>query len=150
MDEKITERWMRDSMTALKSAIEKFEHGDEGDFKQALIIADHATETVMRNYLIFKEDVNPPYDYPALLREVTSRVGVPGDINETIETFRLIRDGFQHHNLKKLEKGLKGTTTGLTIEKSYLEDYLRVVCKLFKYLTGVQIELGGNKNAKTD
>lgn len=47
------ERWMRDSITTLKGAIEKFKRGDEGDFKQALIIADHATETIMRNYLIF-------------------------------------------------------------------------------------------------
>lgn len=146
---KMTERWMRDSITALKSAIEKFNNGKEGDFKQALIIADHATETIMRNYLIFKENVESPYDYPSLLKEVSKKMKMPADINETIETFRLMRDGFQHHNLKNLEKGLKGTTTGLTLEKSYLEDYLGAVCMLFEYLTGIQIGLGGNQNAKT-
>jgi len=145
------ERWMRDSMTALAGAIEKFKNGNEGDFKQALIIADHATETIMRNYLIFRENMSDlPYDYPSLLKEISIRAGIPLDINETIETFRLIRDGFHHFNLKKLEKGLKGTTTGLTLERSYLEDYLRAVCILFKYLTGIQIELGGNQNGATD
>ena len=150
MNEKMIERWMRDSITALKSAIEKFNNGNEGDFKQALIIADHATETIMRNYLIFIENANPPYDYPSLLKEVGKRVRIPLDINETIETFHPIRDGFHHHNLKKLEKGLKGTTTGLTLEKSYLEDYLKAVCTLFKCLTDIQINIGGNQNAKTD
>ena len=147
----MTERWMRDSITALNSAIEKFNDGKEGDFKQALIIADHASETIMRNYLIFKENMNPPpYDYPSLLKEVNKKVNMPTDINDIIETFRLIRDGFHHHNLKKLEKGLKATTTGLTLEKSYLEDYLRAVCMLFKYLTDIQIDIGGNQNAQTD
>jgi hypothetical protein len=144
------ERWMRDSVTALKSAIEKFNNGKEGDFKQALIIADHATETIMRNYLIFKWNMNPPYDYPSLLKEVVKKVNSPPDVSETIEVFRLIRDGFQHHNLKKIEKGLKGTTTGLTLEKSYLEDYLRAVSMLFKYLTNIEINVGGNENAETD
>jgi len=147
----MTERWMRESITILKSAIEKFENGKEGDFKQALMTADHATETIMRNYLIFKENMkNLPYDYPSLLKEVNKKVKMDTDINETIETFRLIRDGFRHHNLQKFEKGLKGTTTGLTLEKSYLEDYLIAVCALFKYLTGIQIDIGGNQNAKRD
>ena len=147
----MTERWMRESITILKSAIEKFKNGKEGDFKQALMTADHATETIMRNYLIFKENMkNLPYDYPSLLKEVNKKVNILNDINETIKTFRLIRDGFRHHNLKKFEKGLKGTTTGLTLEKSYLEDYLIAVCTLFKYLTGVQIDMGGNQNAKRD
>jgi len=146
----MTERWMRDSVTALKSAIEKFNNSKEGDFKHALIIADHATETIMRNYLIFKENMDPPYGYPSLLKEVSKKVRMPTEINEDIETFRSIRDGFAHHNLKKLEKGLKGTTTGLTLEKSYLKDYLMAVCMLFKYLTGIQIEIGGNENAQTD
>ena len=146
----MTERWMRDSITALKSAIKKFNNGKEGDFKQSLILADHATETIMRNYLIFKENMNPPYDYPSLLKEITKKVNLPPDISETIEIFRLIRDGFQHHNLKKIEKGLKGTTTGLTLERSYLEDYLRAVSILFKYLTNIEINVGGNQNAETD
>ena len=50
----------------------------------------------------------------------------------------------------KIEKGLKGTTTGLTLEKSYLEDYLRAVCMLFKVLTDIEINIGGNENAETD
>ena len=145
------EGWMRDSITALKGAIEKLERGDEGDFKQALIIADHATETIMRNYLIFKEKLSlPPYQYPKLLKAVCKKVSIPSDISEIIDTFRLIRDGFHHHNLKKIEEGLKGTTTGLTLEKSYLEEYLEAVCKLFECLTEVQIGLGGNQNAETD
>ena len=150
-DKKMTERWMRDSITALQSAIEKFNDGKEGDFKQALMTDDHATETIMRNYLIFKENMkNLPYDYPSLLKEVNKKVDMLNDINETIKTFRLIRDGFRHHNFQKFEKGLKGTTTGLTLEKSYLEDYLKAVCMLFKYLTGIQIDIGGNQNAQTD
>lgn len=147
----MTERWMRDSITALNSAIEKFNKGKEGDFKQALILADHASETIMRKYLIFKKNMNPtPYNYPSLLKEVSKKVKMDNDINDIIKTFRLIRDGFHHDNLKKLEKGLKVTTTGLTLEKSYLEDYLIAVCTLFKYLTGVQIDIGGNQNAKRD
>jgi len=146
----MSERWMRDSITALKSAIEKFNNGKEGDFRQALIIADHATETIMRNYLIFKEKTNPPYDYPSLLEKVNNKINIPYDIIETIQTFRFIRDGFHHHNLKKIEKGLKGTTTGLTLEKSYLEDYLKAVSMFFKYLTGIEINIGGNQNARSD
>jgi hypothetical protein len=140
----MTERWIRDSITTLKGAIEKFRCGNEGDFKQALIIADHATETIMRNYLIFKETINPPYDYPSLLKEVNNRTKVSPDVIETIEMFRLVRDGFQHSNIKKIEKGLglEGTTTGLTLEKSYLEDYLRTVCMLFTHITGTQIGIG--------
>lgn len=140
------ERWMRDSITTLGGAIEKFKRGDEGDFKQALIIADHATETIMRNYLIFKENDDPPHDYPLLLKKVGNRVNIPSDVIEVITTFRLIRNGFHHHNIKKIEKGLKGTTTGLTLEKSYLEEYLNAVRKLFENLTDIQIDIGGNKN----
>lgn len=147
----MTERWMRDSITALNSAIEKFNKGKEGDFKQALILADHASETIMRKYLIFKKNMNPtPYNYPSLLKEVSKKVKMDNDIIDIIKTFRLIRDGFHHDNLKKLEKGLKVTTTGLTLEKSFLKDYLIAVCTLFKYLTDVQIDIGGNQNAKGD
>jgi HEPN domain-containing protein len=146
----MTERWMRDSITALKSAIEKLNHGEEGDFKQALMIADQAIETIMRNYLIFKENIDPPYDYPSLLKEVSKRVSIPPDVTDTIQLFRLIRDGFYHYNLKKIDKALKSTTTGLTLEKSFLEDYLNAVCLLFKFLTNIQIDIGGNQNAETD
>jgi len=51
---RLANRWMREAIIILKGAIEKLKRGDEGDFKQALMIADHATETIMRNYLIFK------------------------------------------------------------------------------------------------
>lgn len=135
---------MRDSITTLKGAMEKFNRGNEGDFKQALLIADHAMETIMRSYLIFQEDVDPPYDYPTLLKEVSKRANVSPDIVETIEMFHLLRDGFRHHNIKKIEKGLKGTTTGLTLEKSYLEEYLNAVRKLFENLTAIQIDKGGD------
>lgn len=137
---------MRDSITALRGAIEKFSRGNEGDFKQALIIADHATETVMRNYLIFKENINPPYDYPSLLKKVNERANISPDVIETIEMFRLLRDGFQHRNIEKIEKGLKGTTTGLTLEKSHLDDYLRDVCRLFTHITSTQISIGGKQD----
>ncbi len=142
----MTERWMRDSITALRGAIEKFERGNEGDFKQALIIADHATETIMRNYLIFKENIDPPFHYPSLLNQVRLRANILPDIIEVIETFRLLRDGFHHHNIKKIENGLKGTTTGLTLERSYLEEYLNAVRKLFEKLTDIQIDVGGDQN----
>lgn len=142
----MNERWMRDSITTLKGAIEKFKRGNEGDFKQALIIADHATETIMRSYLIFKENDNPPHNYHSLLERVGNKADIPPDIIEVITTFRLIRDGFQHHNIKKIEKGLKGTATGLTLEKSYLEEYLSAVRKLFENLTGIQIDVGGDQN----
>lgn len=135
----MTERWIRDSITALKSAIEKFRKGEEADFKQALIIADHATETIMRNYLIFVHNSNPPYNYGNLLDETAKKSGLSGEIIDTIKTFRLIRDGFQHHNIKKLAAGLKNTTTGLTLEKSYLEEYLEAVRKLIEYLANKQI-----------
>ena len=116
------DRWMREAINTLKGAIEKFERGDEGDFKQALMIVDHATETIMRNYLIFKCNVNPPYDYPSLLKRACKKAKISVEIIETIETFHLIRDGFRHQNIRKIEKGLKGTTVGLTLERSYLED----------------------------
>jgi len=132
---------MRDAIVTLRGAIEKFKRGDEGDFKQALMIADHATETIMRNYLILKCNENPPYDYLSLLKNVCSRTKATPDVVETIETFRLVRDGFSHQNIKRIEKGLKGTTTGLTLERSYLEDYLKAVCKLFEYLAGVKIRI---------
>lgn len=137
----MNEKWMRDSITALRDAIEKYKRGNEGDFRHALIIADHATETVMRTYLIFKENINPPYDYPSLLKEVSKRANISPDVIDTIKTFRLLRAGFHHHNIKKIEKGLKGTTTGLTLEKSYLEDYLKDVCMLFKHITGIKIKV---------
>lgn len=137
----MNERWMRDSITTLKGAIEKYNRGNEGDFKQALIIADQATETIMRNYLIFKENIDPPFDYPSLLKKVRKRVNISPDVIDTIKTFRLLRAGFQHHNIKKIENGLKGTTTGLTLEKSYLEDYLKDVCMLFKHITGIKIKV---------
>jgi len=130
---------MRDPITSLKGAMEKLARGDEGDYKQALIIADHATEAIMRTYLIFEEACNAPRDYPTLLKEACSRASVPADVREVLETFRLIRDGFQHHNIQKLGQGLKGTTTGLTLERSYLEEYLEAVQKLFGSLTGIQI-----------
>jgi len=132
---------MREAITTLKGAIEKFKRGDEGDFKQALMIADHATETIMRNYLIFKCDENPPYNYISLLKRICSKTDISPDIVETMKTFRLIRDGFHHQNIKKIEKGLKGTTLGLTLERSYLEDYLKAVCKLFESITEVQISI---------
>lgn len=144
------EGWMRDSITALKSAIKKLERGDEGDFKQALIIADHATEIIMRNYLTFKEKLRAPYQYPKLLKAVCEKISIPSNVSEIIDIYHLIRDGFQHQNLEKIEKGLKGTTTGLTLEKSFLEEYLNAACKLFECLTEVKIGLGGNQNAKTD
>lgn len=134
---------MRDSMTALRGAIEKFKRGDEGDFRQALIIADHATEAIMRNYLIFKENITPPHDYPSLLNVVCEKTNIPVDVIETIGIFRFIRDGFHHHDIGKIEKGLKGTTIGLTLEKSYLEDYLKAVCRLLTQITGNQISMGG-------
>jgi hypothetical protein len=135
------DRWMREAVITLKGALEKFKRADEGDFKQALIIADNATETIMRNYLIFRCNENPPYDYPSLLKKACEKAKMPMEIIETIETFRLIRDGFGHQNIGKIEKGLKGTTIGLTLERSFLEDYLRTVCKLFESLTGVQISI---------
>lgn len=138
----MAERWVRDPITALRGAMEKLQRGNEGDYKQALIIADHATEAIMRNYLIFKENSNPPFDYPSLLEEACRKSNISPDVIETIGTFRLIRDGLHHHNIKKLEKGLKGTTTGLTLEKSYLEEYLNAVRILFKKLTGIS-DLGG-------
>jgi HEPN domain-containing protein len=138
---KVDDRWMRDALVTLNGAIEKFKRGNEGDFKQALMIADHATETIMRNYLIFKCNENPPYDYPSLLQNVCKKTKVEQDIVEIIEMFRLVRDGFFHQNIKKIEKGLKGTTLGLTLERSYLEDYLKAVCKLFEYLAGVKITI---------
>ena len=137
----MADRWMREAITALNGAIEKFRRGDEGDFKQALMIADHATETIMRNYLIFRCNDTPPYNYPQLLETVCSKTKVSPDIIETIETFRLVRDGFHHQNIRKVERGLKGTTMGLTLERSYLEDYLTTVCKLFESLTGVKINV---------
>jgi hypothetical protein len=48
---------------------------------------------------------------------------------------------FSSEHKKKIEKGLKGTTLGLTLERSYLEDYLKAVCKLFEYLAGVKITI---------
>ncbi|MBA7478079.1 hypothetical protein ES707_13495 [subsurface metagenome] len=137
------ERWMRDSITALRGAIEKLNRGNEGDFKQALIIADHATEIIMRNYLIFKRNIDPPYDYLSLLKQVKDRVSISSELSEIIETFRLLRDGFEHNNIKKIEKGLKGTTTGLTLERSSLEEYLTAIRKLFEILTGGQIDVEG-------
>jgi len=145
----MTERWMRDSATALKAAIGKFKSGNEGDFKQALIIADHAAETIMRNYLIFIKNSEPPFDYPSLLRQVGKSVNIAPDIVETVMTFRLLRDGFHHHRLKNIEKGLKGTTTGLTLERSYIEDYLGAICTLFKEITGVEIYMRGETNGET-
>jgi len=132
---------MRDAITALKGAIEKFKRGDEGDFRQALMIADQATENIMINYLIFKCNDTPPYNYPELLETACSKTSVSSDTIETIEMFRLIRDGFRHQNIRKIERGLRGTTMGLTLERSYLEDYLQSVCKLFESLTGIQIDL---------
>lgn len=85
---------MRDSLNTLKGAIEKLRRGAEGDFKQALIIADQATETIMRNYLVFVHDENPPYDYPSLLKRAAKKARVPLEIVDEIETFRLIRDVF--------------------------------------------------------
>jgi len=133
---------MREAIVALNGAIEKFKRGDEGDFKQALVIADNASETIMRHYLVFKcNEKNVPYDYPSLLRATLKKTSVPPDIADTIETFRLIRDGFSHQNIDKIGLGLRGTTVGLTLEKSYLEDYLKAVCKLVESLTNVQINL---------
>lgn len=133
------DRWIRDSITSLKSAMERFRQGREGDFKQAIIIADHAIESIMRNYLIFVHNINPPYSYGDLLDEVAKKSDLSGGIIDTIRTFRLIRDGFHHHNIKKLEDGLRKTTTGLTLEKSYLEEYLEAVGKLIEHLAHKQI-----------
>ncbi len=144
------ERWMRESINSLLSAIEKFNRGKEGDFKQALIIADQASEIIMRNYLIFKEKINPPRNYHFLLKKVDEKVNIPSDVTETIKLFRLIRDGFQHYNLKNIDEALESTTTGLTLEKSFLEDYLNAVCSLFKFLTNIQIDIRGDQNAETD
>jgi HEPN domain-containing protein len=140
-DGRLDERWMREALTALKGAIEKFKRADEGDFKQALMIADNATETIMRNYLIFKCNENTPYDYPSLLRKACEKAKISSDIIETIELFRLIRDGFSHQNISKIERGLRSTTMGLTLERSYLEEYLKTVCMFFEVLTGVRISI---------
>jgi len=137
----MTDRWIREGIMTLKTAMEKFHCGNEGDFRQALTMADQATESIMRKYLIFVHDDKPPYNYPDLLDKIKKKVGLDPDLTEIIRTFRLIRDGFHHHNIKKLEKGLKGTTDGLTLEKSHLEDYLNAVCKLIKHLTGVEINI---------
>jgi len=144
------ERWMRDPLTSLKGAIEKLRRGDEGDFKQALIIADHATEAIMRNYLIFEKRDECPRNYPKLLEKVRNRSKVPTDVIEVIMTYRMIRDGFQHHNIEKIREGLKGTTTGLTLEKSYLEEYLNAVTKLFEGLTGIKLGTEGDQDAKAE
>jgi len=136
---------MREAITALSDAIEKFERGDEGDFRQALMMADNATETIMRNYLIFKCNDTPPYNYPQLLKKICKKIKASSDIVETMETFRLIRDGFQHQNIERLRRGLKGTTVGLTLERSHLEDYLKAVCRLFESLTGIQMKIGQSK-----
>lgn len=135
------DRWMREAITALKGAIEKFKRADEGDFKQALMIADNATETIMRNYLIFKCNEDSPYDYPSLLKRACEKAKISVEIIETIEEFRFVRDGFSHQNIRKIERGLKGTTLGLTLERSYLEDYLKTICRFFESITGVQISV---------
>jgi len=141
------ERWKRDSLTALRSAIEKFNSSKEGDFKQALELADHASETIMRNFIIFENGSgDPPYGYPDLFEEICKKVDIPPKIVETTKTFHLVRDGFRHHNIKQISKGLRGTTTGLTLEKSYLEEYLQTICELFKLIADVDIEIGSESN----
>jgi len=133
--------WNREAIAVLKGAIEKLHRGTEGDFKQALIIADGATETLMRNYLVFKCKEKSPYDYPSLLKKACQEAKVSTEIIEIIEMFRLIRNGFYHQDITQVEKALKGTTTGLTLEKSFLQDYLENVCDLFEKLTGDKIKL---------
>lgn len=140
------EAWMRDPITSLKSAIEKLRRGDEGDYKQAIILADHATEAIMRNYLIFERTEECPYSYPSLLENVSKQTDIPIDVVEVLVTYRLIRDGFHHHNIVKIGEGLKGTTTGLTLERSYLEEYLNAVAVLFERLTGFKVGLEGDKD----
>ena len=57
----------------------------------------------------------------------------------TILTYRSVRDGFQHHNIERLAEALRNTTTGLTIERSYLKEYLDCVGRLFEAVTGRSI-----------
>lgn len=136
---------MRDSIIALEGAIKKFKNGEEGDYKQALILADHATETIMRACLLFKHQENPPYHYMDLLKTTAKKEKFNSDITKTIYTFRYLRDGFHHHNIEKLKKGLKGSTTGLTLEKSQIEEYLIAVCQLFKTITDEDMTLDSNE-----
>lgn len=137
----MTKRWSHSAVNDLTGAIEKYQRGNEGDFRQALAIADGATETLMRSFLIFEHGENPPYDYPGLLNKVVDRAKLPPELVDTISTYRLIRDGFQHHNIKKVAKALKDTTLGLTLEKSYLREYLEAVSKMVHILTGEQIDI---------
>jgi hypothetical protein len=135
------ERWSHSSINDLTGAVEKYRRGNEGDLRQALAIADGATETLMRSFLIFEHGEDPPYDYPDLLKKVADRAKLPAELVETISAYRLIRDGFQHHNIKKLERALKGTTVGLTLEKGYLREYLKAVSNMVHILTGEQIDI---------
>ena len=121
---KLSDRWKREPEKNLRDAIAKFKRGKEGDFKQALMIADNVTETIMRNYLVFKCTENPPFAYPSLLERICKKTQVCSEDIETVETFRLIRDGLYHQNIKQLDKGLKGTTVGLTLEKKLLRRLL--------------------------
>lgn len=137
----MTKMWFHSSVNDLTGAIEKYKRGNEGDFRQALTIADGATETLMRSFLVFEHDEDPPYDYPNLLKAVADKANLPPELVDTILTYRLIRDGFQHHNIEKLAKALKDTTLGLTLEKSYLEEYLQAISKMVYILTGEQIDI---------
>ena len=139
----MAKRWAHSSINDLTGAIEKYRRGNEGDFRQALAIADGATETLMRSFLIFEHGEEPPYDYPSLLKAAADRAKLPIELVDTILTYRLIRDGFQHHNMGKLARALKNTTLGLTLEKSYLEEYLEAVSKMVGMLAGDQIDFPG-------
>ena len=137
----LVETWMRDSITSLKTAIELYNNGNEGKYRQAIILAEQTIESMMRRCLAIKHGETPPFKYNPLLKRFIEKEGIDAELEESIRTLRNIRDGFYHDDISNFVRLLKGTTSGLTLEKSHVKDNLTTACKLTKLITDEDVSL---------